>query len=50
MSTLARGALEKAVLLDCFPKAIVDVYACILEAGDCRSRAQCVKKLCMPAA
>ena len=34
LSALARAALEKAVLLDSFPKAIVDVYACVLEAGD----------------
>lgn len=33
-SALACAALEKAVLLESFPKAIVDVYACVLEAGE----------------
>jgi ribonuclease PH len=40
LSALARAALEKAVLLDTFPKAVVDVYACVLEAGDSRLQAQ----------
>ena len=32
-SALVQTALESAVLLDSFPKATLDVYVCVLEAG-----------------